>query len=120
LPLEHFVNQNNYQNISLTILPQIVYGVSVDEIVITLIIGFFFIGGSVEDEEDFMISETGDRDIAEEVVAPLFVANLGSSIEENAGLYLKVCTLFSFILVSNLLGRIPNGDTATSSLILTF
>jgi len=56
----------------------------------------------------------------EEVVAPLFSANLGSFIKENSGLYLKVCTLFSFILISNLLGRIPNGDTSTSSLILTF
>jgi len=66
------------------------------------------------------INETADRDIVEEVVAPLFLANLGSFIKENAGLYLKVCTLFSFILISNLLGRIPNGDTSTSSLILTF
>jgi len=107
--------------VSAKIVPQIVYGISIDEILITLIFGFLLIGGaSLLDEDDFIIGESSDRDIVEEVVAPLFVANLGSSIKENAGLYLKVCTLFSFIITSNLLGRIPYGDTATSSLILTF
>jgi len=76
--------------------------------------------GSMEDENDFFILEYSDLDIIEEIVAPLFVANLGSHIKENAGLYLKVCSLFSFVLISNLLGRIPYNDTATSSLILTF
>jgi F0F1-type ATP synthase membrane subunit a len=53
-------------------------------------------------------------------VAPLFVANLGKDVAENGALYIKVCAIFSFVLISNLLGIIPYGDTATSSLILTF
>lgn len=53
-------------------------------------------------------------------MAPLFVANLGKDIQENGSLYVKVCAMFSFVLISNLRGRIPYGDTATSSLILTF
>jgi len=56
----------------------------------------------------------------EDVVAPLFVANLGKDFAENGALYIKVCAIFSFVLISNLLGIIPYGDTATSSLILTF
>ncbi len=88
---------------------------------ITLILGFFFIGGNEsEDEEDFLLSDEGDLDVVEEIVAPLFVANLGKDIAENGSLYLKVCAIFSFVLISNLRGMIPYGDTATSSLILTF
>lgn len=117
----NYISDLNLITVSAKIVPQIVYGISIDEILITLIFGFLLIGGaSLLDEDDFIIGESSDRDIVEEVVAPLFVANLGSSIKENAGLYLKVCTLFSFIITSNLLGRIPYGDTATSSLILTF
>ena len=88
---------------------------------ITLILGFFLIGqGETEDEEDFLLSEQADLNIVEDVVAPLFVANLGKDFTENGALYVKVCAIFSFVLISNLLGRIPYGDTATSSLILTF
>ncbi len=72
------------------------------------------------DEEDFVLEQNGDLTIVEDVVAPLFVANLGKDIAENGALYVKVCAIFGFVLVSNLLGRIPYGDTATSSLILTF
>jgi len=111
----------DWLEISSKIAPQIVYGLSIDEIRISWIIGFFLMNtGSMEDENDFFILEYSDLDIIEEIVAPLFVANLGSHIKENAGLYLKVCSLFSFVLISNLLGRIPYNDTATSSLILTF
>ena len=99
--------------------PQIDFSFSIDEIMITLILGFFLIGGN-DDNDDFIISNNGDLIIVEDVVAPLFVANLGKDIAENGALYLKVCSIFSFVLISNLLGRIPYGDTATSSLILTF
>jgi len=58
--------------------------------------------------------------VVEDVVAPLFVANLGKNVAENGSLYLKVCSIFGFVLISNLRGMIPYGDTATSSLILTF
>ena len=101
--------------------PQIDLTFAIDEIRITLILGFFLIGGNEsEDEEDFLLADEGDLDVIEEVVAPLFVANLGKDIAENGALYLKVCAIFSFVLISNLRGRIPYGDTATSSLILTF
>ena len=101
--------------------PQIDFSFSIDEIMITLILGFFLIGGGEsEDDEDFILSDQADLDIVEDVVAPLFVANLGKDFAENGALYIKVCSIFSFVLISNLLGMIPYGDTATSSLILTF
>jgi len=101
--------------------PQIDFTFSIDEIRVTLILGFFLIGESeAADDEDFILSTEGELNVIEEVVAPLFVANLGKDIAENGSLYLKVCSIFSFVLISNLLGIIPYGDTATSSLILTF
>jgi len=101
--------------------PQIDFTISVDEIRVTLILGFFLIGESESvDDEDFILSTEGELNVIEDVVAPLFVANLGKDIAENGSLYLKVCSIFSFVLISNLLGIIPYGDTATSSLILTF
>jgi len=66
------------------------------------------------------MANNGDLVIVEDIVAPLFTSNLGKDIAENGALYLKVCSIFSFVLISNLLGMIPYGDTATSSLILTF
>ena len=99
--------------------PQIDFSFSIDEIMITLILGFFLVGG-IEDNDDFIMSNNGDLIIVEDIVAPLFVANLGKDVAENGALYLKVCSIFSFVLISNLLGMIPYGDTATSSLILTF
>lgn len=103
------------------IVPQIDFTFALDEIRITLLLGFFLIGGGeIEDEDDFFLSNNSDLTIVEDVVAPLFVANLGKNILENGALYLKVCTIFSFVLISNFLGMIPYGDTATSSLLLTF
>ena len=99
--------------------PQIDISFSIDEIRITLILGFFLINAN-DDNDDFIMTSNGDLIIVEDVVAPLFVANLGKDIPENGALYLKVCSIFSFVLISNLLGMIPYGDTATSSLILTF
>lgn len=101
--------------------PQVDFTFSIDEIRITFLLGFFLIGSNEsEDEEDFFLTNDGDLEIVEDVVAPLFVANLGKDVAENGALYLKVCAIFSFVLVSNLLGMIPYGDTATSSLVLTF
>lgn len=101
--------------------PQIDLSLSIDEIRVTFILGFFLLGGNdAEDEEDFLLSEDGNLDVVEDVVAPLFVANLGKDFPENGALYVKVCAIFGFVLISNLRGRIPYGDTATSSLILTF
>ena len=97
--------------------PQIDFSFSIDEIMITLILGFFLVGGN-DDNDDFIMSNNGDLIIVEDIVAPLFVANLGKDVAENGALYLKVCSIFSFVLISNLLGMIPYGDTATSSLRL--
>ena len=101
--------------------PQIDFSFALDEIIITFLLGFFLIGGAKNrDDADFILETEADFSLIEEVVAPLFVANLGKNIAENGALYLKVCSIFSFVLISNLLGRIPYGDTATSSLVLTF
>ena len=99
--------------------PQIDFSFAIDEIRITLILGFLLIGNT-DHNDDFIRTTNGDLLIVEDVVAPLFVANLGKNIPENGALYLKVCAIFSFVLISNLMGMIPYGDTATSSLILTF
>lgn len=88
---------------------------------ISLFLAFFLLGGGEEeDDEDFLLSEEGDLEVVEDVVAPLFFANLGKNFEENGALYLKVCAIFGFVLANNLRGRVPYSDTATSSLGLTF
>lgn len=98
---------------------QIDFTFSIDEILITFILGSLFISNN-EENSDFILSEKADLLIVEKIVAPLFVSNIGKDVAENGALYIKVCTIFSFVLFSNLLGIIPYGDTATSSLILTF
>jgi len=119
--IEEEVSSVSNKAFNFVFAPQIDFTFAIDEIRITLILGFFLIGGGEsEDEEDFLLSEHADLDIVEDVVAPLFVANLGKDVAENGALYIKVCAIFSFVLISNLLGMIPYGDTATSSLILTF
>ncbi len=117
----NFIAEQGFFETNTIFAPQFDLTFSIDEIRITLILGFFLIGGGEsEDEEDFFLSSEGDLSIVESVVAPLFVANLGKDVAENGSLYLKVCAIFSFVLLSNLRGRIPYGDTATSSLVLTF
>jgi len=102
-------------------LPTFDLSIGLDENRITLILAFFLLGGSEEEEdEDFLLAPANDLDIVEEVVAPLFVANLGKDVADNGALYLKVCAVFGFVVANNLRGRIPYADTATSSLGLTF
>lgn len=124
---DFFFSRESRNNLGETIsidhifLPQIDLSFAVDERRITFFLAFFLLGGGEsEDEEDFFLSEETDLSFIEEIVAPLFVVNLGKDIQENGALYLKVCSVFSFVLISNLRGRIPYGDTTTSSLILTF
>ena len=118
---EIFLDISKISNFNHIFAPQIDISFSMDEIIITFIIAFFLIGNSeTADEDDFLLSNESDLEIVEDVVAPLFVANLDKNIAENGALYLKVCAIFSFVLISNLIGIIPYGDTATSSLILTF
>lgn len=121
-PREIIAEGVNTSIIQHVFLPTIDLSFAIDERRITFILAFFLLGGGEsEDEEDFFLaSENQDLEIVEEIVAPLFVANLGKDIAENGSLYLKVCSIFSFVLISNLRGRIPYGDTATSSLMLTF
>ena len=119
--IEEEVSSQGHEGFNFIFAPQIDFTYAIDEVRITLILGFFLIGqGETEDEEDFLLSDQADLNIVEDVVAPLFVANLGKDFAENGALYIKVCAIFSFVLISNLLGMIPYGDTATSSLILTF
>ena len=114
-------NGNTFTTIQHNFRPQIDFTIAIDERRITFLLAIFLIGGGEsEDDEDFILSSENDLELVEEIVAPLFVANLGKDIQENGSLYVKVCAIFSFVLMSNLRGRIPYGDTATSSLILTF
>ena len=101
--------------------PQFDLSLSIDETRVSLLLGFFLLGsGEEEDDEDFLLTESADLDLVEEIIAPLILSNLGVRIQENGALYLKVCALFGFVLANNLRGRLPYSDTATSSLGLTF
>jgi F0F1-type ATP synthase membrane subunit a len=48
------------------------------------------------------------------------MSNLGKNVEDHGALFLKLNTVFAFVLFNNILGMIPYSNTATSSLILTF
>jgi ATP synthase subunit 6 len=101
-------------------VPQLDISIAWDENFISLLLGLFLLGGSEEEEdEDFVLEEEGG-DFVEDVVAPLFVTNLGKDVEENGALFLKVCGVFSFVFTNNIMGMLPYSDTATSSLLLTF
>ena len=114
-------NNDSFSTINYNINTQFDFAIAIDEIFVTLFLAFFLIGGAESEyEDDYVLATEGRLDLVEEIVAPLFVANLGKSFDENGALYLKVCAIFSFVFVSNLLGMIPYGDTATSSLLLTF
>lgn len=103
-----------------TIEPVINFSIAWDETFITFVAGFFLLGGSEdEDDEDFILEEE-ESTFIEDVVAPLFIVNIGKNVEDNGALFLKVCTIFGFVLTCNLIGMIPYSDTATSSLLLTF
>lgn len=114
-------NLDSYSFFQLTTIePVINFSIAWDETFITFIAGFFLLGGSEdEDDEDFILEEE-ESTFIEDVVAPLFIVNIGKNVEDNGALFLKVCTIFGFVLTCNLIGMIPYSDTATSSLLLTF
>ncbi len=107
-------------DITLTYVPQINFSLVIDENFITFLAGFFLLGGAEEEEDENFILEEEESDFVEDIVAPIFLANLGKDVDDNGALFLKLNTVFSFVLFNNLIGMIPYSDTATSSLILTF
>lgn len=100
--------------------PIVNFSIFFDENLISFLIAFFFFSGSEESEDEDFLLEEEESDFIDDVVAPLFVANLGKNVEDNGPLYLKVSAVFSFVLLNNLMGMLPYSDTGTSSLILTF
>ncbi len=107
-------------DISLIFNPQINFAIVWDENIISFLAAFLLFGGAEEEEdEDFILEEEGS-DFVEDVVAPIFVSNIGKDVEDNGALFLKVCGVFAFVLTNNLMGMLPYSDTGTSSLILTF
>ncbi len=103
-----------------TFAPQLNFSTYRDERRVSLILAFFLVGaGEESDEEDFLRAPDRDLTVVEDVVAPLFITNLGHTFTENGALYVKACGIFGFVLINNLRGRIPYADTATSSLGLT-
>lgn len=107
-------------DLSLIFVPQINFSIVWDENLISFLAAFLLFGGAEEEEDENFILEEEESDFVEDVVAPLFVANLGKDVEDNGALFLKVCGIFGFVLTNNLMGMLPYSDTGTSSLILTF
>ena len=101
-------------------LPQINLSFVVDEQFITLLGGFFLLGGAEEEDDENFILEEEESDFIEDITAPIFLSNFSKDVEDNGALFLKLNTLFAFVLFNNLVGIVPYSDTATSSLILTF
>ena len=101
-------------------LPQINLSVVFDENFITFLAVFFLLGGSEEEEDENFILEEEESDFIEDIVAPIFISNLGKDVEDNGALFLKLNTVFAFVLFNNVVGMIPYSNTGTSSLILTF
>jgi F0F1-type ATP synthase membrane subunit a len=101
-------------------IPQINLSFVFDQNFITFLAGFFLLGGAEEEEDENFILEEEESDFVEDIVAPLYLSNLGKDVDDNAALYLKLNTVFAFVLFNNLIGMVPYSDTATSSLLLTF
>ena len=101
-------------------LPQINFSLFIDENLISFFLAFFLLGGSEQDEDEDFILEEEEADFVDDIVASLFLTNLGKDIEGNGELLVKVSSIFSFVLMNNLMGMLPYSDTGTSSLMLTF
>jgi len=100
--------------------PQFDFSFYLDERRISFVLAFFLIGsGEEEEDEDRVLAEESDLSFVEEVVAPIYLTNLGTQVRETAPLYLKRCAIFGFVAINNLRGIVPYADTATSSLGLT-
>lgn len=123
---ENFKNINNTTNSNdiysyvFHFFPSIDFSIGWDENLISFLAVFFLLGGSEEEEDEDFFLEEKEGDFVDTIVAPLFISNLGKNVEDNGALFLKVSSIFSFVLINNLIGMFPYSDTATSSLILTF
>ena len=102
------------------IIPQINFSILLDENLISFFAAFFLFNGAEESEDENFILEEEESDFIGDVVAPLFISNLGKDVEDNGALFLKISGIFGFILLNNLMGMLPYSDTGTSSLLLTF
>jgi len=111
------VDQSTFK---LEALPQNHFFFFFDENLVSFFLAFFLFGGSEEEEDEDFLLEEEDSDFVDDVVAPLFIANLGKDVEGNGELLVKVSSIFSFVLINNLMGMLPYSDTGTSSLMLTF
>jgi hypothetical protein len=107
-------------NINIEVLPQLHFFFYFDENFISFLLVFFFFGGSEEEEDQNFLLEKEESDFIDEIVAPLFFANLGKNVVGNGELLVKVTSIFAFVLINNLMGMLPYSDTGTSSLMLTF
>jgi ATP synthase subunit 6 len=107
-------------NFNFEVLPQIHFSLFFDENFISFLLAFFLLGGSEDEEDEDFLLEEEESDFIDDVVAPLFLANLGKEVEGNGELLIKVSNIFSFVLINNLMGMLPYSDTGTSSLMLTF
>lgn len=116
----NIVNFPYGEKIDLFILPQINFGIIFDENFISFLAAFFLLGGAEEEEDEDFLLEEEESDFIEDIVAPLFITNLGKDVEDNGALFLKVCSVFGFVLFNNLMGMLPYSNTATSGIILTF
>jgi hypothetical protein len=101
-------------------LPQNHFFFFFDENLVSFLLAFFLLGGSEEEEDEDFLLEEEESDFVDDVVAPLFIANLGKDVEGNGELLVKVSSIFSFVFINNLMGMLPYSDTGTSSLMLTF
>lgn len=102
------------------IYPQINFALLLDENLVSFFAAFLLFTGAEESEDEDFILEEEESDFIGDVVAPLFISNLGKDVEDNGALFLKVSSIFGFILLNNLMGMLPYSDTGTSSLLLTF
>ena len=107
-------------NFSFEALPQNHFFFFFDENLVSFFLAFFLLGGSEDEEDEDFLLEEEESDFIDDVVAPLFIANLGKDVEGNGQLLVKVSSIFSFVLINNLMGMLPYSDTGTSSLMLTF
>lgn len=111
---------NNNTTFSWQGIPQINFSLFFDENLVSFVLAFFLLGGSEQEEDEDFILEEEEADFVDDIVASLFIANLGKDVEGNGELLVKVSSIFSFVLMNNLMGMLPYSDTGTSSLMLTF